>query len=351
MKNIFFFIALIITLFSCSKENNDLNLNREIAKKTSLNPQNVTEKSLSDISDNKKDTESSFYCHLNQSSKADLNQTKQNINPLSILENCEINGLTFSANSNLPNEWKSALTGAINEYNSLENTAIYFIELGENDFSADVRVGGKHADETNFPTHCTFAGANLTNGTITVNLDLQTIFNTKDCCNRAARKIRYSDRKGILLHEIGHIIGFAHTNPQLGENPEHIEGTPFSELYSVMNTNTCLIAREFSEGDILAFQTVYPPFPVCECDTSIPPGPSPSNVPYLLCTSQSQFYIDFPDYTVTYDIVNTAGNSVSLVGGKLKIEPTTVGSIQFNVNWSYCGENYTTEFSILVANC
>ncbi|MEI6947233.1 M57 family metalloprotease [Paraflavisolibacter sp. H34] len=57
-----------------------------------------------------------------------------------------------------------------------------------------------------------------------------------------------------ITHELGHIIGFSHTNSATGE---WIEGTPDTDSKSVMNA-VCLSWTGFTTYDLKAVKTVYP---------------------------------------------------------------------------------------------
>lgn len=70
----------------------------------------------------------------------------------------------------------------------------------------------------------------------------------------------------LLAHEIGHCIGFRHTNwQQLGEGPGDIEagainipGTPLTDANSVMNGGTCgFLWNGFSAFDAVALNNLY----------------------------------------------------------------------------------------------
>ena len=81
----------------------------------------------------------------------------------------------------------------------------------------------------------------------------------------AGGKPTYAAKVNTLVHEIGHTLGFRHTNwQQLGdsENPvgaHQIAGTPPSDYYSVMNGGTANRDWEgFSYYDRTAIRTLFP---------------------------------------------------------------------------------------------
>ena len=60
----------------------------------------------------------------------------------------------------------------------------------------------------------------------------------------------------LIMHELGHTIGLMHTNDS--NYGTYIDGTPTSDEYSLMNSNTCGNTGGFSTGDMTAINTLYP---------------------------------------------------------------------------------------------
>ncbi|WP_010182254.1 zinc metalloprotease [Aquimarina agarilytica] len=66
--------------------------------------------------------------------------------------------------------------------------------------------------------------------------------------------VTQSLRIANVQHEIGHNLGFHHTNRGFGF---HIEGTPTSDPRSVMNGGSACRLNDFSEGDVLGIKIIY----------------------------------------------------------------------------------------------
>ena len=72
--------------------------------------------------------------------------------------------------------------------------------------------------------------------------------------------ISSSDRVRLIIHELGHTIGFKHTNESVGSDGSRIPGTPISDYWSVMNqgfTNTPPMSP-ITSHDAIAFSEIYP---------------------------------------------------------------------------------------------
>ncbi|WP_420128226.1 M57 family metalloprotease [Longimicrobium sp.] len=79
-------------------------------------------------------------------------------------------------------------------------------------------------------------------------------------CQRADLEYRWEEKISIMLHNLGHTIGFQHTDWLQNDEPEplHVYGTPYSggDDASVMNAR--LEDRHLSAYDRKAAQTMYP---------------------------------------------------------------------------------------------
>lgn len=68
-----------------------------------------------------------------------------------------------------------------------------------------------------------------------------------------------SQRIFLLAHEVGHNLGFRHTNVTNNPNAILIPGTTSNDPNSVMNSNTCgLFWNGFSEKDRYAIKELWP---------------------------------------------------------------------------------------------
>lgn len=68
--------------------------------------------------------------------------------------------------------------------------------------------------------------------------------------------IGHSEKVYVIVHELGHTLGFKHTD---GTDGTHIEGTPLRDPASIMNSSYGGGGWPgFSQGDIIAAQKLYP---------------------------------------------------------------------------------------------
>lgn len=101
-----------------------------------------------------------------------------------------------------------------------------------------------------------------------------------------------------IVHELGHCIGFRHTNwaargePSSPDGAVLIAGTPTSDANSVMNGGTALYTwAGFSTADRTAAQTLYPTAPSCTF-TPIIEGPTVVN-----SFTGTFYYVAYPQRT------------------------------------------------------
>lgn len=162
--------------------------------------------------------------------------------------------------------WNIALTIAVNEWNGLPNTCVHFqivpssqnadVIIRSYDFSLVDRDSGTTAGYGDIPTWDGRPGREIL---------LSRHYKQMDGGSTLSSKIR------TLAHEMGHVIGFHHTDDNFGT---HIEGTPYAEdvigspyaddgIYSLMNSGQAgKPYRGFSDSDIKAISILYPPTPV-----------------------------------------------------------------------------------------
>lgn len=63
------------------------------------------------------------------------------------------------------------------------------------------------------------------------------------------------NKKGIMMHEFGHCLGYTHTDTSFGE---HVHGTPNGQAKSIMNSTSSNIGTRFQSGDVRAIRLFYP---------------------------------------------------------------------------------------------
>jgi hypothetical protein len=153
----------------------------------------------------------------------------------------------------LPAAWYTEIVNATNDWTNITNCRISFSYVTSSN-NADIIIQN---DGGMLPPNV-IAGATPPQGgnagaIINVNPD----FNNGSI---SAGQMRYN-----LVHELGHCIGFRHTNwSQRGEQADPdgantVPGTPTSDPNSVMNGGTANFSwNGFSSNDILAAQTLYP---------------------------------------------------------------------------------------------
>ena len=166
---------------------------------------------------------------------------------------CERVGfITIRVDNSIPNSgndnWRDELLQAIDDWNEVQSALR--LELVEDD-NADITVradGGVLAN--NVIADALFPSDGRPGNRIRINLD----FNGNTNVSTGSK--RYN-----MVHEIGHCIGFRHTNwSSRNENvATQISGTPSTDPNSVMNGGTALNTwAGFSTGDLNGTRILYP---------------------------------------------------------------------------------------------
>jgi hypothetical protein len=176
-----------------------------------------------------------------------------------LVSDANIASIKFRFDSNVPQAWKDATQFAFDRWNAISGSAItmYEVSTGEDIFVTYKRLRSRSTiASASFPD-----GAGRVGSTITINTSNDGMATTY--------------KNFTMTHEIGHCIGFRHTNwfdrnsdgdATTNDNEgvstvgaEHIPGTPAYELdpNSVMNA----IVQQwlgFSEFDEVSAQYMYP---------------------------------------------------------------------------------------------
>lgn len=141
--------------------------------------------------------------------------------------------------SSVPSSWRTATLNAINQWNAVSGTKLYFTSVS-NRGSADIRVN------TSYSTQNWVARAYLPSyyGRPGNLMTINTRFNYLD----SGLKLF------TMVHEMGHTFGFYHTDQTQGI---FIQGTPYRDDNSVMNSYI-LPWNGFTTGDITAVRILYP---------------------------------------------------------------------------------------------
>ena len=194
-----------------------------------------------------------------QNEKAKPNLEKQ-YRTNRIVDATEIIYVDFNS-LNLPAVWVNNVRNAVDELNRL-NTQIRFVFDGNYAGRGDLTI---KSDNGSLPARA-IAGATWPVNSLTTGGPGNTILINSDFSNCTSTPVSDAQALHNLIHEIGHCVGFRHTNllalgetaTSLGAN--HIPGTPTgNDVGSVMNGGTaCDSWNGFSNADRTAFQTVYP---------------------------------------------------------------------------------------------
>ena len=268
-----------------------------------------------------------------------------------------------NANGNFPNGYLTALDAALARYNSVSNFGLNFIRVTDN---ANITI----TVDNSFPWYI-YGGANglgfPDNGNPNSTIGVHVAYISDVSNNNPDQGFLTT----FLAHEIGHCIGFRHTDymnrnfscpyeppgvPELDPNnvgAVHIPGTP-----TTADANSWMLAcmspttnRPFNTNDITALQTVYPPtvasFNVTVTKVDLTKGYSPSigftNAITNEFVKSIQITNSSGSYTIpngTYNIQITQTNAkpltVSTTSGSPYL-PTQTGSYVFYNNVTVLG--------------
>lgn len=139
----------------------------------------------------------------------------------------------------VPADWRTAIQGAVNNWNAVNGTRLGMsITTSATGVYTRVFMGFESANwiaRAYLPT---------SNGRPGVSVEINSNYNS----------LPASQKLFAITHELGHTIGFYHTNQTQGI---FITGTPTVDANSVMNSFVLNWAG-FTAGDVLATQILYP---------------------------------------------------------------------------------------------
>ncbi|MGB3946506.1 MAG: M57 family metalloprotease [Bacteroidia bacterium] len=263
------YISVLAFLFSCSKEKEINNLQQPdtslglakyipMLKKMGYSTKDLIDYGNSvvvegDIAITKQ--------YLDSVSKSINN--KQTMWSTAYLTRSAVSNITVYTNGSLPNEWTLAIQEAVTKWTNLTGSVITI------NFSSGSSGTILVTSDYGFMTSGDAVSGNPTNPNtpypqININAD-----------NRPTTHLQ---KVYILVHELGHCIGFRHTNWATNVNPSTGQvgesqslnggyawdihhGTPTSDPNSVMNSGNITINdswTNFSQYDILATELIYP---------------------------------------------------------------------------------------------
>lgn len=254
-------------------------------------------------------------------------------NGLVLLSN--VSSITVKAHSSVPSDWKNALQDAVGYWNTVNNTQIYFtfITSGVADITVYSDISIDAPNDVKYLGICTIARAKLPSSgnpgnAIGIALDYRP---NGASCNLGT--VTYDSKVLNMVHELGHTIGFHHTNwSSLPNQPSGttIVHTPSADASSVMNGGMANNNwNGFSNYDELAAKILYPPMTtpsigsaywVSEQNSSMTVelnpdfyGIMPITVYYKTNSSQTNWTeltkIHFPYYTTQVNVPYDPGDS------------------------------------------
>ncbi len=148
--------------------------------------------------------------------------------------------------------WCNAIDNAMQAYNEIPTPLTFEPAIGPED--ADLVINCN-----DFNNDCRAGTFNPALGDL---LQLNSTLSNFECFCGPDTPINFCMLQYVVIHELGHWLGLAHTN----ENDEpqvHIEGTPLEDENSIFNDGNnsnicdCEDAPEFSNWDIISLQLIY----------------------------------------------------------------------------------------------
>jgi hypothetical protein len=156
-----------------------------------------------------------------------------------IVSNAYVTNIKFYIESTVPSAWKTAIRGAISQWNAVNGTKLYLSETTSST-TANTRINTGY-DDANWVARAYLPSSSGRPGYL---MTINTKYNSLD----SGRKLF------TIVHEMGHIFGLYHTDQTQGI---FIQGTPTSDPNSVMNSYV-LPWNGFTSGDLKAVQIIYP---------------------------------------------------------------------------------------------
>ncbi|MER3472094.1 MAG: hypothetical protein C4330_12445 [Chitinophagaceae bacterium] len=188
-------------------------------------------------------------------------RTSQRVNMYTV-NSTKVRNITLYCDASVPSDWISIMDQAIANWNAT-GSAVHFTRVTSQSTTTTTSGGGgrkKNGSTTTTTTISADVVANSFNDNTTSTI-AQAYYplSTGAPGNQININLHYtylssSYRVFALTHELGHIVGFTHTDQTYGNL---IAGTPDVDPSSVMNS-VCLSWVGFTNYDLTAFRTVYP---------------------------------------------------------------------------------------------
>ncbi|WP_339847988.1 M57 family metalloprotease [uncultured Dokdonia sp.] len=165
-----------------------------------------------------------------------------------------ITSMTVYVDPSIPSSgtdnWRPAIISAINNWNDISECNVRFIYTTNSNADIKIKKANWGSNHNNTLAAAGFPTAGQPWHTILINLNFDNNNNVSE-----------SSKKYNMAHELGHTIGFRHTNwANLNESTGiTIPGTPNSDPSSVMNGRTASFSwNGFSNYDKIAARYLYP---------------------------------------------------------------------------------------------
>lgn len=254
MKKTFFFLSILFSLLSCKKSQENIQHPKKTEKlesisiKELLNFLSVTmQVDTNDINYNPTDSlftiQKDMLISFKDAGEMFFDRKKKQTTPTvqhyfggSIVYN--ISNIKVYVRATVPTEWIPAIYQAIDHWNNTL-TRVRFITTSSY-ADADIRINASNQGSSGPVAWAYLPMFGSPGNEININYHYNTLIES--------RKVF------AIAHELGHTIGFKHTNETEGS---YINGTPSSDPYSVMNS-TVLPWVSFTTGDITATNLLYP---------------------------------------------------------------------------------------------
>lgn len=156
-----------------------------------------------------------------------------------LVSDAYVYNIKYFLEASTPNEWRSSITQAITEWNNVGGSKVRLSEVSVSS-QANIRINSMY-DAANWVARAELPYPDGSPGHV---LTINTRFNTMSA----------SEKLFTMVHEMGHNIGFLHTNQTDGAL---IPGTPETDPNSVMNSFV-LPWNGFTNYDRIALRQLYP---------------------------------------------------------------------------------------------